>query len=258
MYQTTQKQNNYTLQLQKRLDEIMKLYNQTMRQADGLSIRVRELERYINRLLDTGDFSIQTPATSNESWCNRAIEMVKELVKINRGKYPTDASVLTDVYRKMRDAYGIVLDQLRKEYRINNDTLRSVSTLEAIADNLSMRDIFDAILLDLFPRDYFNDNILEAANGNMNNNTDCFEDKDKIVALVRGVLESLKIKDNDTMNYISIYSQALNRMPCHWDNLETRYMNKNPNNGKPTKMMLINTNPLVFNKFKSAVKTLFM
>jgi len=105
--------------VKKRLEEVNAQYEQALRQLAGLNNTIINLQKYASHLISVGDFSARPQRLSNEAWRKRASEMIKELIKVDKKNYPTFNSVLVPIYIQLRNVYGVVLDQLRKDFRLS-------------------------------------------------------------------------------------------------------------------------------------------
>lgn len=238
--------------INRNLNEVQKQYERALRQLAGLNNTIRDLQAYASHLIDVGDFSVCPKRLSNEAWRKRATEMIKELIKIDKENYPTFNSVLVPIYIKLRNVYGIVLDQLRKDFRYNNDTLRYPSAFEAISDDDVVRDIFDSILISLFPDNYFNDDVLEFIKEIDNGNKTSLSDSPDEIIL--RIIAPLAIRKNDlSKGYCQTFEFVCIYMNCDWKNLQTRYMNKYKSTKEPSRASIIVNNQNVLKKFKKTV-----
>lgn len=236
----------------RRLNEIDNQYRQAVRQLEGLNNTIISLQKYASHLIDTGDFSSAPQRLSDEAWRKRASEMIKELIKIDRNNYPSFNSVLVPIYIELRDVYGVVLDQLRKDFRYNNNTLRYPSAFEAISDDDMIRDIFDSLLIGLFPDGYFTDDVLNFIERRENGEVATL-DKSAHDVIVE-IITPLAIKRGDeSQGYSNTFEFVCSHTNCSWGNLKTRYMNKNKVEKPPTKEEIIISNANVLRKFKKTV-----
>lgn len=238
--------------INKQIKELDAQYEQALRQLAGLASTIRDLKKYAGHLINTGDFSVKPQRMSNEAWRGRASELVKELIRVDKKTYPTFNSVLKPIYIQLRNVYGVVLDQLRKDFRYNNDTLRYPSAFEAISDDDVVRELFDSILLGLFPDDYFEDEVLLAIeNGE---DTELVE-VEKPEEIILKIIAPLAIKRNDdSYGYVDTFNWVCDQLDCSWGNLQTRYMNKNNLTETPSKLTIIVSNANVLRKFKKTVR----
>lgn len=238
--------------VKKRLEEVNAQYEQALRQLAGLNNTIINLQKYASHLISVGDFSARPQRLSNEAWRKRASEMIKELIKVDKKNYPTFNSVLVPIYIQLRNVYGVVLDQLRKDFRYNNDTLRYPSAFEAISDDDMIRSIFDSLLIGLFPDDYFKDEVLDYIERSENGEEVVLADTPEEIILK--VIAPLAIKRNDeSYGYIETFELVCAHMQCSWGNLQTRYMNKNNVKEPPSKAAIITSNANVLRKFKKTI-----
>lgn len=235
-----------------RLKEVDAQYEQALRQLAGLNNTIINLHKYANHLINVGGFSARPKRLSNEAWRKRASEMIKELIKVDRKNYPTFNSVLVPIYIQLRNVYGVVLDQLRKDFRYNNNTLRYPSAFEAISDDDTVRSIFDSLLIDLFPENYFVDEVLDYIERGENGEEIALDEPPEEIILK--IIAPLAAKRNDeSYGYVETYKLVCDNMPCSWKNLQTRYMSKNNVKEPPSKVAIITSNANVLRKFKKTV-----
>lgn len=105
--------------INKRLKELDAQYEEAQKQLRGLENTIVNLKKYASYIVKTGEFNKTPKRMSDEAWRRRAFEMIKELMRVDKATYPTFNSVLVPIYTRLRDVYGVVLDQLRKDFRYN-------------------------------------------------------------------------------------------------------------------------------------------
>lgn len=239
--------------IKRRIEDIDAQYNQVIGQLAGLDKTIRDLKQCANWLIRSGDFNINTQRMSNEAWRKRASETIKELMRIDSGTYPTFNSVLIPIYIKLRDVHGVVLDQLRKDYKYKYDLLRSPSGFEAISDDDTVRDIFDSLLVDMFPKNYFKDEAIEMIEAG---NTAAYINNSPEETIIKIILPLATKSGDDSYGYINTFDSVCSQMECSWGNLQTRYMNRNNLKEPPSKALIILSNPNVMRKFKKTVRAM--
>lgn len=149
----------------------------------------------------------------------------------------------------MRNVYGIVIEQLRKEYRDKYGRDSLPEALEAISEDKTSRDLFETILRGLFPKGYWNHED-DTADDNYN---ECKTQEE----IVRDLIKPLAEKYNDlSKGYNKTLRVVYKRMDCSWSNLQTRYKNNNNLKTIPQKMTIVINNQSVFRKFKKCVNEL--
>lgn len=234
-----------------RIKELDAQYEQALRQLAGIANTIRELKKYASHLVNTGDFSEKPQRMSNEAWRRRASELVKELMRVDKRTYPTFNSVLRPIYIQLRNVYGVVFDQLRKDFRYNNDTLRYPSAFEAISDDEVVRELFDSILLSLFPDNYFEDEVIRQIESG--DEVACVEEKPEEIILK--IIAPLAIRRcDDSYGYVDTFNWICDQLDCSWGNLQTRYMHRNNLEEVPSKLTIIVSNANVLRKFKKTVR----
>lgn len=238
--------------INKRIDELKLQYTKAKKQLNGLERTIESLENYANYIIKNNDFKRKPIEMSDEAWRKRASEMINELMKIDKS-YSTFNSVLTPIYRKLRDVYGVVIDQLRKEYSDDYDTLRRPTAFEAISANKTVRDIFDSLLIDMFPSNYFVDEALEASKTeNANDAINKKESSDEII--MRELIPLAAKRGDNSYWFYNTFNEVFLNMDCSWHNLQLRYMKKHNLKKAPPPSDIIVNNDNVFRKFKKVVK----
>jgi len=240
--------------INKRIKELDSQYEEAQKQLLGLENTIVNLKKYAGYIVRTGEFNNYPKRMSDESWRRRATEMIKELMKIDKETYPTFNSVLVPIYLRLRDVYGVVLDQLRKDFRYNTYTLRYPSAFEAISADDTIREIFDSLLMELFPADYFDDEVLSSI----------YEGGDEVACvkespeeIIMKIIIPLAAKCNDdSYGYINTFNNVCENMGCSWNNLQTRFMHKNNLEKMPSKLTVIVGNDSVLRKFKKTVRVM--
>jgi len=214
---------------------------------------IQGIKVYAENVAEDRNYSLKCPRLSNEAWRNRASEMIKELTTVDKVQYPSPHSVKAKVYIVLRDHYGVVLEQLRKDFKYKHNTLRSVSTFEAISDDPMVRDIFDAVLQDLFPEEYYEDEILTLIEGGGNDESVVVEKPNPIAEVIKPLAI---ISRDDSYEYVDTFERVCANLDCAWHNLQVRYMKKNNLTSPPSKMTIIANNDTVFRKFKKIVRAM--
>ena len=241
--------------MRNKLAELQAQYEQASRLLGGARAAIEQATEYANKVLDNeqADISKQSAA----AWRSRASEMVKELTKVEKEQYPSFNSVLCVVYMELRDTYGIVLDQLRKDFRYKYNTLRYPSAFEAISADSMVRKIFDSVLVGLFPESYFHDEVLDMCEGIIRVERKPAKRLGRPVQQLEQIIEPLAVARKDTSDdYQDTYCLVYDNMDCCWSNLLKRYMHKHNMDSVPQKRVVIMENPAVKRKFKKTVQAL--
>lgn len=238
--------------INRRIKELDTQYEQALKQLAGLENAICELKKYAGYIIKTGDFSTQPNRISGEAWMKRTTEMIKELMRVDKKHYPSFNSVVAPIYIKLRNVYGIVLEQLRKDFRYKFDTLRSPSAFEAISEDDMVRSIFESILMGMFPEEYFHDEVLDIIEGG--GSIECIRKPEEVILQILAPL-AIQRRD-DSFGYADTFNTVCNRMDCCWGNLQTRYVNKHNSEDIPSKTVIIVENANVLRKFKKTVRVL--
>lgn len=234
-----------------KIKELRNQYDQIERQLCGTLETINNLEKCARQIIKTGNFLDKPLRMSNKAWRKRVSETIKELMRVDRITYPTFDSVLVPIYIKLRDVYGVVFDQLRKDYKYKYDMLYYPSAFEAVSDDDTIRNIFDSLLIDMFPKSYFVDEAMELLE-----NDGEFSSKECLPAeMLIKIIQPLAIKAGDnSYGYIDTFNNVCSQMDCSWGNLQTRYMNKNNLSEPPSRSTIIIENTGVLRKFKKTIR----
>lgn len=204
---------------------------------------------YIVKVLEDSGIATSNIDKHKISWQTDMKNIAYELIHINKEEFPTYNSVLKAVYLKLRNVYGIVLDQLRKEYKDRYGLDYFPDALEAVSDDKTSRDLFEMVLRGLFPQDYWShkDGVID----------DEYSEIKTQEEIVRDIIKPLAEKYNDaTKGYNKTFRVVYKRMGCSWSNLQTRYKNSNNLKTTPQKLTIVINNQDVFRKFKKCVREL--
>ena len=201
---------------------------------------------YIVKMLENSGMGLSVIDREKISWQSDMKNLVYELMKIDNDSFPTYNSVLKRVCLKLRDVYGIVIDQLRKEYKSKYGVDRASDVLEIISESNTEKDLFESVLRSLFPAGYWHHEDGVAC-------ADYSTEKAREV-VVRELIEPLAKKYNDSSKgYNKTFREVYKNMDCAWGNLQTRYKRVNRLKANPQKFTIVVNNPTVFKKFKRTV-----
>lgn len=234
-----------------RIKELRNQYDQTERQLYAIGESVNNLEKCASQIIKADNFSNEPIRISNKAWRRRASETIRELMRVDRVNYPTFDSVLISIYIKLRDVYGVVFDQLRKDYKYKYNMLCFPSAFEAISDDNTVRDIFDSLLVDMFPESYFNDEAIETLESRCESTNGEYLSEEMLIKIIQPL--AIKMGDN-SYGYINTFNHVCSQMDCSWSNLQTRYMNKNGLSEPPHISRIILDNVRVLRKFKRTTR----
>lgn len=204
---------------------------------------------YITKMLEDSGIASTNIDKRRITWQTDMKNIIYELVSINRSAFPSYNSVIKTVCLRMRDVYGVVIDQLRKDYRDKYNLDSSPDILEVISDNKTVKNLFETIIRGLLPKDYqFRDDNLS---------DDEYSDRNRQEDAIKELIKPLAEKYNDSSKgYSKTLRVVYKHMDCSWTNLQTRYKNNNNLKTTPQKMTIITNNQYVFRKFKKCVQKL--
>lgn len=206
---------------------------------------------YISKMLEDSGVMSANIDKDKLSWQTDMQNIIYELIQINKTEFPTCNSVIKAIYIKMRNVYGIVLDQLRKEYRDRYGLDYYPNALEAVADDEVARKVFESILRDLFPDNYWSYKVGVVDDTYTREPAQTQED------IVRSIIKPLAEKyDDKSKGYNRTFRIVYQKMDCAWSNLQTRYKKNNNLKTTPQKLTIVINNPRVFREFKKCVREL--
>lgn len=160
---------------------------------------------------------------TTSEWCQEAYDKVAAIQARQPEKWATNTSVLSYIYKKMRDNYGFVVDAERQQYMSTHPYATKVAVITLVQANATWSEIFDNILDDLY-----NASIIESARRQ--------ESEQKLAALaadngevtrrlvqentvkIRGAAHALaeRICDSSAHKNYS-YQLIYRKMNCDWD-----------------------------------------
>lgn len=220
-----------------------------------LQRQATKIEKLLNHYQSTGDFEAKPDSESSEEWIHKTQELIKDVAKINE-TYNTYKKVLTYGVTRLRNVYGVVIEQMRKDFSYKYDIGRRVGILEAISDDDTVRDIFFNIISEMMPSTYWSndiDDVIKFEGNNISTDVATNSPEDIIRRMVEPLAEKM---DDNSKGFNKTYRIIYNNMDCHWGNLQTRYMNSHNTQNVPSKLTIVANNPAVFRKFKQSVKEL--
>ncbi len=88
------------------------------------------------------------PPVNTSTWKNEIYVLASEIAQLKPDKYKGNSYVLSEFYKVMRDTYGFVEEQSMREYKERHNTTSQVFTIDLIADDKQLRDIFKNLLTD--------------------------------------------------------------------------------------------------------------
>lgn len=95
---------------------------------------------------------------TTSEWCQEAYDKVAAIQARQPDRWVTNTSVLSYIYKKMRDNYGFVVDAERQQYMSTHPYATKVAVITLVQANATWSEIFDNILDDLY-----NASIIESA-----------------------------------------------------------------------------------------------
>lgn len=109
-------------------------------------------EKIISLLEDSENFlDLKQKPNDKEGmdWKTEMSSRVNRMVKDYPDLFPTFNSVVTKVYRRMRNDYGFVSEQAIKDYRYAHPSAEKVTCLGVISEDAELRSLFEPILFNM-------------------------------------------------------------------------------------------------------------
>lgn len=128
------------------IESIMqKYFDDTIKpEINSLRYELINGQKLLQTMLRRGLF----PPVNTTAWKNEIYTMIDEIARLRPDKYKANSYVLSEFYKVMRDTYGFVEEQSMKEYKERHNTNSQVFTIDLIADDKQLRDIFKNLLTD--------------------------------------------------------------------------------------------------------------
>ena len=178
----------------------------------------------------------EVPVDEQNKWKDQIYELAREAYMRNPTAYEGVNEVLSQLYIKLRNVYGFVVQEAKGRYRENHPGIGRIKTIDVVVADEQLRSIAVNLLSD-------------AVDG-------CAEVKvSPLDEIIRPLIEKYKDKSpHGTATYRVVY----NRMDVNWKNRETRYRKKlGISDDKPVrKTAIINNSESLLREFKDTVERL--
>lgn len=181
-----------------------------------------------------------------QEWVSKMISIASKICSYDKEKYPTLNHVLKEVYTELRDVYGVVMAQLRKEYKTEHETDRAPDPIYLIQNDDCLREIFENLLTDLCDG-YERPSATPASEMN----------RKEMAEEARLLAWELGEKRGDTSKgYNATFRLIYENMECNWERLGEIHQRKANSKEMPRKFNIMIANPWVFSEFRSVANTL--
>lgn len=215
--------------------------------------KITNLIKAINTAMDNPqkEISQYEAQFDNKEWKDNVYSIVKQICDADPYTYPITNSdfinskvCLRRIYAQMRDIYGFVEQQERKEYmKRHNSSTSNISTIELVADNSQWKDIFNNLLQEK----------LESIT-DVQAEQPCLSYSVQRYAYLTDIIKPLAEKyHDDSKGYSATYRRVYKQMGCDFKRLLSRYRNVHNLKNKPSKRKLISERPDLERRFKKAV-----
>lgn len=87
---------------------------------------------------------------NTDEWRQKVYDKVNHICANEPYKWPTGTSVLSCIYRKMRDKYGFVVDVELNKYRARHPYSKNPAIISLVQANTTWTEIFESILNDMY------------------------------------------------------------------------------------------------------------
>ena len=182
----------------------------------------------------------QTVSFGDEEWKAKQFATMKSLIK-EYPEYKKINIVLRKIYAKMRNVYGIVLEQEYKDYCERHNTSGHISTIEVVSDKEMLRSLFSSILADMF-----HTNTITSEHRQTMANT--------VVDPVRETIKPLIEKYHDiSKGGNNTFRKVYSAMDVSWNMRRSRYRNSHNLKNYPSKMTVVKSNPKLLKMFCDTV-----
>ena len=179
------------------------------------------------------------------NWKHQIYSQADRVLKL----YPTmtkNQHVLRAVYTIMRNQYGIVFEEEKREYKEKYKIERHIPTIDIIADNAKLKSLFESILND------------------MENNQVAVEQRKQIVNTVVDPIASainplIAKRQDKTKGGNSTYRKVYAAMGVvSWEMRRKRYQHTHKLKNMPSKKVLIRNDPKLLKSFCSTVNKMLV
>lgn len=233
-------------------DEITALRESLFTNIDEKMTIIANSHLYLVKLAEQNarpiqDEPVPLPAAQTETqpipvidfvWKKEMLSKTKEAVKVDPERFESPKDVLREVYVKMRNVYGIVWEQVLKDYKEKYDLDEQVKKTDAISDNEQLKSIFEGILFDLAQP-----TPVAAA-----------PESSGLNPVQEAILPLIQKRNDKSLNSNWTYQAVYKRMDISWSNRLTRYRKSHHMTANPKKTVLIQSDENLLKIFKDTIK----
>ncbi len=234
--------------------------------AKHTTVSNKKLKEAIFEKLDNLSIStvIETPEPENENinyadWRDDITNKIYYYISLNPKRYNGKShkqvtGVLRQIYRRLKELYGFVSEQLRKEYYRKYETA-VISTLELIYLNDTWRSLFEHVLDDMIQTSFPAEEI-ETANDNPDFENPKITPVTNHSKMTEAVLALAETTGDTTAHYYKTYERIYNTMRSEqsWKNLMTRFKKSKNLSMAPSKSKLVQSSDKLTKQFVKTAK----
>lgn len=175
---------------------------------------------------------------STSVWRRNVYDVADKIRTNQPDKYPQNTDVLSAIYKKMRDDYGFVIDQEKREYLTRHPHHSYTRVIDVIEDNTTWSEIFDSILNDIY-----NSSIVNCVRKNDTAHDSCVTIKNGLVefkaphpkqdfttdnsaAILDAVNRLAAVKGDKSPKHAIVYRMIFSRMTFDWKKGKEKYREK--------------------------------
>lgn len=215
-------------------------------------------------------------------WFDQTMQRINRIISADRYSYPNVDKVVSTVCIELRRSYGIVIEQLKKEFKSSYGYYPD--TLHAIAEYKIPREIFTSLLTDMESAVCSNKRIRLNRSCTFTVKGNCYymivteggkqrwlstgkrvdtataDEINRILetTVIANNIELFKdfheniinIKSHKNIDSVTAITLTLDAMECDWDNLTTRFKNKYNTMRTPTRVEILINSPSLKKKFR--------
>jgi hypothetical protein len=227
------------------IEPLHKEFQHGLNSIHNAFIGVQKALPAINKVLPTNitnsdSNGVESVVDETVLWKRKIYAQADNIVK-NSPTLTKNPQVLHSVYTVMRNQYGIVFEQEKREYKEKYGIEHNVSTIDIVADNQKLKSLFESILSDMES----NDNTTEQHKQIVNT----------IIDPIASTINPLIAKRNDkTKGGNKTYRKVYAAMGVvSWEMRRKRYQHVHKLKNIPSKRVLIRNDPKLLKSFCSTV-----
>ena len=235
--------------------------------AKHTTVSNRKLKEAIFEKLDNLSMQtiIETPEPENENinyadWRDDIMNKIYYYISLNPKRYNGKSNkqvsgVLRQIYRRMKELYGFVSEQLRKEYYRKYETA-VISTLELVYLDNTWRSLFEHILDDMIQSSFPAEETTDTETVNDNPDFETPKPVTNHTKMTEAVLALAEFTGDTTAHHYKTYERIYNKMRSEqsWKNLMTRFKKNRNLSMTPSKSKLVQNSDKLTKQFIKTAK----